>query len=97
MSKREPLLPIAWERSDGTRKSVAWWVAAVLSGASFGVAGYYAVPSDSSWLVAFGGVVIGFFAPYVLAVAWHMTPMSVDRRSEKEWANVKPVVRRTTR
>ena len=97
MSYREPLLPIAWERSEAIRKSVALWAVAVVSGAVCGVTAYFAISSDSSWLVAFGGVVFGFFAPYLLTLAWYMTPMGIDRSAEKEWANVKPIVRRTTR
>jgi hypothetical protein len=97
MSNREPLLPIAWERSEAVRKSVVLWAAAVACGAAFGVGAYYAISSDSSWMVALAGVLVGFFAPYVLMLIWFMTPMSADRTAEKEWANVKPIVRRTTR
>lgn len=100
MGKSEPLLPIAWDNTEGIRRSVAWWVAAVLSGASLGVGAYYAVPSDSSWLWAFAGVVAGFFAPYVLPVLLGMPLAALrDRSAEKareaEWAKVGPIVRRT--
>lgn len=99
MSNREPLLPIAWDNTRGIRRSVAWWLVAVVSGAGLGVAAYYAVPSDSSWLWAFAGVFAGFFAPYVLAVLFGMPLAALrDRSAEKareaEWAKVGPIVRR---
>jgi hypothetical protein len=100
MGNSEPLLPIAWERTKGTRRSAGWWIAAVLCGASLGVAAYYAVPSDSSWLWALASVVAGFFLPYVLAVLFGMPLAALQDRSaekarEAEWAKVGPVVRRT--
>ena len=100
ISDHEPLLPIAWDNTRGIRRSVAWWGVAVLSGAGLGVAAYYAVPSDSSWLWAFAGVFAGFFAPYALALLFGM-PLAVlrDRSAEKareaEWAKLRPIVRRT--
>ena len=94
MSNRGPLLPIAWDNTEGVRRSVAWWVAAVLSGAGLGLAAYYVVPSDQSWLWACAGVLAGFFAPYVLAIAWNL-PRAAVRAREEEWAKVGPIVRRT--
>ena len=74
MTNREPLLPRAWRDTEDTRRSVAWWTAAVLSGAALGVGGYYIAPDGNHLLWAFLGVVTGFFAPYALAVIWGMPP-----------------------
>jgi hypothetical protein len=100
MTNRERWLPRAWRDTESTRRSIAWWTAAVLSGAALGVGGYYIAPDDNGLLWAFLGVVTGFFAPYALAVLWGMPLAALRDRSEQqarqaEWAAVKPVVRRT--
>lgn len=95
MTQHEALLPRVWRDTANVRKSTAWWIAAVLSGATLAVAAYYVAPG-ASVLFAIGGLVLGFFAPYVLALAWHGPGASVRQR-EAEWAEVVPVVRRTPR
>ena len=94
MMQRESLLPRAWRDTANVRKSTAWWIAAILSGATLAVAGYYIAPGGASLLFAIGGVVLGFFGPYLLALAWHVPGASVRQR-EAEWAKMGPVVRRT--
>ncbi|MDP9180663.1 MAG: hypothetical protein M3O21_02955 [Chloroflexota bacterium] len=44
----------------------------MITGAALAVAGYYIAPGDSSLFFAFGGLVIGFFAPYALALVWRL-------------------------
>lgn len=94
MTQRESTLTRAWHDTDNVRRSLVWWLAAVACGAALAVAGYYIAPGDSSLVVAFAGVVTGFFAPYVLALVWNVPGASVRQRNE-EWAKVGPVVRRT--
>lgn len=69
MTRRESTLTRAWRDTEGTRGSLAWWIAAVTAGATLAVAAYYIAPGGSS-LFAVAGLVIGFFAPYALALAW---------------------------
>jgi hypothetical protein len=80
MAFHESPLAQSWRRTEGTRGSVAWWIAAVIAGATLGVAGYFVAPGGSSLFFAFAGVVIGFFAPYALAVAWGLLGASARQR-----------------
>ncbi len=41
-------------------------------GATLAVAAYFAAPGGASLLFAFAGVVVGFFAPSALALAWRV-------------------------
>jgi hypothetical protein len=68
MAFHESALNRSWRDNKGTRGSLAWWIAAVITGATVAVAAYYIAPGDSSLFFAFAGVVIGFFAPYALAL-----------------------------
>jgi hypothetical protein len=70
MAFSESALSRSWRDTQGTRGSLAWWIAAVIMGATLAVAAYYVAPGESSLLFAFAGVVIGFFAPYAFALAW---------------------------
>jgi hypothetical protein len=70
MALHESALGRSWRDTEGTRGSLAWWVVAVITSAALAVAAYYVAPGGASLLFAFGGVVIGFFAPYALAVVW---------------------------
>ena len=72
MAFHESALSRSWRDTEGTRGSLAWWIAAVITGAALAVAAYYVAPGDSSLLFAFAGVVIGFFAPYALALVWSL-------------------------
>jgi hypothetical protein len=72
MAFHESALSRSWRDTERTRGSIAWWIAAVITGATLAVAGYYAAPGDSSLFFTFAGVVIGFFAPYALALAWNL-------------------------
>ena len=72
MAFHESALSRSWRDTQGTRGSLAWWIAAVITGAMLAVAGYYAAPGDSSLFFAFAGVVIGFFAPYAVALVWNL-------------------------
>ncbi len=72
MAFHESALNRSWRDTGGTRGSRAWWIAAVITGAALAVAGYFIAPDGASVLFTFGGVVIGFFAPYVLAVVWNL-------------------------
>jgi hypothetical protein len=70
MAFHESALSRSWRGTQGTRGSPSWWIAAVLLGATLAVAAYFAAPGGASLLFAFAGVVVGFFAPYALALAW---------------------------
>jgi hypothetical protein len=72
MTLHESALSRSWRDTAGTRGSVAWWIAAVITGATLAVAAYYVAPGDSSVFLAFAGVVIGFFSPYALALFWNL-------------------------
>jgi hypothetical protein len=72
MAFHESALSRSWRDTEGTRGSLGWWIAAVITGAALAVAAYYIAPGDSSLFFAFAGVVIGFFAPYALALAWNL-------------------------
>jgi hypothetical protein len=80
MTQRESTLARAWGDTEGTRGSVSWWIAGVITGATLAVAAYYVAPGDSSLLFAFAGVVCGFFAPYAVALAWNLPRASVRRQ-----------------
>jgi hypothetical protein len=72
MAFHESALSRSWRDTEGTRGSLAWWIAAVIMGAALAVAAYYIAPSDLSLLFGFAGVIIGFFAPYALALVWRL-------------------------
>ncbi len=72
MAYHESTLSRSWRETQGTRGSLGWWIAAVITGATLAVAAYYVAPSDSSLLFAFAGVVVGFFAPYALVLVWNL-------------------------
>lgn len=93
MTNRESTWTRAWRDTNGVRRSVAWWLAAVACGATLAIAGYYIAPGDSSLLVAFAGVVTGFFAPYVVALAWNLPRASVRQRDEA-WTEIEKLARR---
>jgi cation transporter-like permease len=82
MAFHESALSRSWRDTEGTRGSLVWWIGAVITGATLAVAGYYVAPGGSLVLFAVAGVVIGFFAPYVLAVAWGLARASVRQRDE---------------
>jgi hypothetical protein len=94
MSHPDPILPRAWNDSIGTRRSRAWWIAAVIAGAIGGIAGFYIGSGNGSYVLLILGIIGGFFAPYAAAVLWHF-PDTAAREREKEWAKVRPIVRRT--
>jgi hypothetical protein len=77
MTQRESTWTRAWHDANTVRRSLAWWIAAVRSGATLAVATYYIAPGHSSLLFAFAGVVFGFFASYVLALIWNLPRASV--------------------
>jgi hypothetical protein len=79
MAFHESPLAQPWRRTEGTRGSLAWWIAAVITGATLAVAAYYIAPGGLSLFFAFAGVVIGFFAPYALALVWNL-PSAWGRR-----------------
>jgi hypothetical protein len=70
MTQRESAWARAWRDTASVRISFAWWLGAVLSGAALAVAAYYLAPDNRSLLFAPAGVLVGFFAPYVLALTW---------------------------
>jgi hypothetical protein len=70
MAFHESALSRSWRDTERTRGSRAWWIVAVITGAALAVAAYYVAPGDSSLFFSFAGVVVGFFAPYVLALVW---------------------------
>jgi hypothetical protein len=72
MAFRASALSRSWRNTHRTRGSLAWWIAAVIMGATLAVAACYIAPGDSSLFFAFAGVVIGFFAPYALALVWNL-------------------------
>ena len=72
MAFHESALSRSWRDTDTVRRSLAWWIAAVITGAALAVAAYYIAPGGWSLLFAFAGVVIGFFAPYALALFWNL-------------------------
>lgn len=72
MAFHESALSRSWRDTDAVRRSLAWWLLAVAGGAALAVAAYYVAPGGASLIFAFGGVVVGFFAPYVLALAWNV-------------------------
>ncbi len=72
MAFHESALSRSWRDTEGTRGSLAWWIAAVITGAMLAVAGYYVAPGGASLFFAFAGVVVGFFAPYALALVWNL-------------------------
>ena len=72
MAFNESALSRSWRETEETRHSIAWWVAAVITGATLGVAGYFVTPDRASVVFAGLGVIVGFFAPYGLAVAWKL-------------------------
>jgi ABC-type Co2+ transport system permease subunit len=68
MTRRESTLTRAWRDTDTVRRSLAWWLLAVASSATLAVVAYYISPDGSSLSFAFAGIVIGFFAPYAVAL-----------------------------
>lgn len=72
MAFHESALSRSWRDTDAVRRSLAWWLLAVASGATFAVGAYYVAPGDSSLFFAIAGVVVGFFAPYVVTLAWNV-------------------------
>jgi hypothetical protein len=72
MAFHESALSRSWRDTQGTRDSLAWWIAAVITGATLAVAAYYIAPGDSSLFFAFGGIIIGFFASYSIALVWNL-------------------------
>ncbi len=72
MASHESAVSRSWRDAERTRGSRAWWIAAVITGAALAVAGYFIAPSGAAILFAFAGVVIGFFAPYALALVWQL-------------------------
>jgi hypothetical protein len=93
MTQRESTLARAWGDTEGTRGSLAWWIAAVLSGATLAVAAYYIAPGNSSLFFAVAGVVIGFFAPYVLALVWGLLG-AYGRQRNEAWTEIEKLARR---
>lgn len=93
MTQRESTLTRAWRDTDKIRRSAAWWLAAVVTGAALAVAGYYAAPGDTSLPVAFAGVVAGFFLPYALAIVWALPRASLQQRDEA-WAEIDKLAQR---
>ncbi len=88
MTRRESTLTRAWRDTDTVRRSLAWWLLAVASSATLAVVAYYISPDGSSLSFAFAGIVIGFFAPYVLALVWSLPSANV-RRQDKEGPRTK--------
>ena len=76
MAFHESALSRSWRGTERTRGSLAWWIAAVIMGATLAVAGYYIAPGGSSLFFAVAGVMIGFFAPYALALVWNLSRAS---------------------
>ncbi len=76
---QSPPLPVAWEKTRSTRTSLAWWIVAVICGATAGVVGYFIAPGGGDAAFTLGGVVVGFFAPYALIVAWNLPSASTRR------------------
>jgi hypothetical protein len=72
MASSESALSRSWRETEETRHSIAWWIAAVIAGAMLGVAGYFVAPDRASAVFAGLGVIVGFFAPYALAVVWNL-------------------------
>jgi hypothetical protein len=68
MTQRESTWTRSWRDTDTVRRSLVWWLLAVACGATLAVAAYYVAPGGSSPSFAFAGVVIGFFAPYAVAL-----------------------------
>ena len=72
MAFHESALRSSWRDTDAVRRSLAWWLLAVASGAALAVGAYYIAPGGASVLFAFAGVVIGFLAPYVVTLIWSL-------------------------
>jgi hypothetical protein len=72
MTQRESAWARAWRDTASVRTSFAWWLGAVLSGAAVAVVAYYLAPDNRSLPFASAGVLVGFFAPYTLALAWRL-------------------------
>ncbi len=93
MTFHESALSRSWRDTQGARGSLAWWIAAVIAGATLAVAAYYIAPGDTSLFFALAGVVIGFFAPYALALVWNLPRASVRQRNEA-WTEIEKLARR---